>query len=48
MEGIGFGLAPYYELLSKGFVDLVYTIEENDFNGSVRLQIKVLDVRPSK
>lgn len=48
VEGIGFGLAPYYELLSKGFVDLVYTIEENDFNGSVRLQIKVLDVRPSK
>ena len=48
VEGIGFGLAPFYEMLTSGFVDLVYTIEENDFNGSVRLQIKVLDVRPSK
>ncbi len=47
VEGIGFGLGHYYDLLSNGPVDLLYTIEENDFNGSVRLQIKVLDVRPS-
>lgn len=47
MEGIGFGLAHYYPLLEKGPVDLVYTIDENEFNGNTKLQLKVLDVRPS-
>jgi single-stranded-DNA-specific exonuclease len=47
MEGIGFGLAHYYHLLEKGPVDLVYTIDENEFNGTTKLQMKVLDVRPS-
>ncbi len=47
MEGIGFGLAHYYPLIEKGPVDLVYTVDENEFNGTTRLQIKVLDVRAS-
>jgi len=48
MEGIGFGLAHYYPLLEQGPVDIVYTIDENEFNGNTRLQLKVLDVRASK
>jgi single-stranded-DNA-specific exonuclease len=47
VEGIGFGLAHFYPLLEKGPVDLVYTIDENEFNGTTKLQLKVLDVRPS-
>jgi single-stranded-DNA-specific exonuclease len=47
VEGIGFGLAHYYELLAKGPVDIVYTVDENEFNGNVKLQIKVLDVKAS-
>jgi single-stranded-DNA-specific exonuclease len=48
VEGIGFGLGHYYELLTKGPVDVVYTVDENEFNGNTKLQIKVLDVRASE
>jgi single-stranded-DNA-specific exonuclease len=48
VEGIGFNMAHYYDLLTSGFVDIVYTIEENEFNGSTKLQIKVLDVRKAQ
>ena len=47
IDGIGFGLADKLELVQNGPFDIVYTIEENEFNGVVKLQIKVLDVRPS-
>ncbi len=47
VEGIGFGLAHFYPMLTAGPVDLVYTIDENEFNGTTKLQLKVLDVRPS-
>jgi single-stranded-DNA-specific exonuclease len=47
VEGIGFGMAEYYDMLSRGPVDLVYTIDENEFQGSTKIQIKVLDVRPA-
>ena len=48
MEGIGFGLAHYYPLLEAGPVDIVYSIDENEFNGNTKLQLKVIDVRASK
>ncbi len=47
VEGIGFGLAGKYPYVQTGPFDLVYTIEENEFNGVTRLQLKVIDVRPS-
>lgn len=47
VDGIGFNLADKYEIVSKGPFDIVYTIEENEFNGNTRLQIKVIDVRRS-
>ncbi len=47
MDGIGFGLAPKFPYVEAGTFDMVYTIEENDFQGATRLQLKVLDVRPS-
>ena len=48
VDGIGFGLYEKYPLMTKGPFDIVYTIDENDFNGNTRLQIKVLDVRATK
>jgi single-stranded-DNA-specific exonuclease len=47
VEGIGFGLAHKYPYVQTGPFDVVYTVEENEFNGNTRLQIKVIDVRPS-
>lgn len=47
MDGIGFGMADKYEIITKGPFDMVYTVEENDFNGTIKLQVKVIDVRPS-
>ncbi|MBS1584339.1 MAG: single-stranded-DNA-specific exonuclease RecJ [Bacteroidetes bacterium] len=48
IDGIGFNMADKYPMLTKGPVDIVYTIDENEFNGNTRLQIKVLDIRPAK
>ncbi|HOA37679.1 MAG TPA: single-stranded-DNA-specific exonuclease RecJ [Flavihumibacter sp.] len=48
-SGIGFGLAGKFPLLTAGTpVDLVYTIEENEWNGQKHLQLRVLDVRPTE
>lgn len=48
IDGIGFNLAHKYPLITRGPFDIVYTVDENEFNGNTRLQIKVLDVRPAK
>jgi single-stranded-DNA-specific exonuclease len=45
IEGIGFNLADKYELVRNGPFDMVYTMDENEFNGTTRLQVKVVDVR---
>jgi len=47
MEGIGFNLAHLYPLIEAGPVDIVYTLEENEFNGTTKLQLKILDIRES-
>ena len=46
-EGIGFGLADKFDLVKHGLFDMVYTIEENEYNGTTRLQVRVIDVRNS-
>ncbi len=47
VEGIGFNLADKYELVKSGPFDMVYTMDENEFNGTARLQVKVIDIRKS-
>ena len=42
--GIGFNLAAKFELL-KNRVDIVFTLDENEWNGSTSLQLKVIDLR---
>ena len=45
--GIGFNLAEKFDLLKKPF-DLVFTLDENEWNGNVGLQLKVIDLRSSE
>jgi single-stranded-DNA-specific exonuclease len=45
MDGIGFDMGDWCESLqSKQPVDLLYTIEENEWNGQVSLQLNVKDI----
>ena len=47
IEGIGFNIADKYETVRKGPFDMVYSIEENEYNGNTKLQVKIIDIRES-
>ena len=47
VEGIGFGLADKFDTVKNGPFDMIYNLDENEFNGTSKLQIRVLDVRPT-
>lgn len=47
IDGIGFGLAPKFEMIKSGPFDIVYQIDENEWQGNVRLQMMVKDVKES-
>lgn len=47
--GIGFGMADKFDVVASGKpFDIVYTIDENEWNGQKSLQLKVLDIRASE
>ncbi len=49
LTGIGFNLSEKFSLLAENKpVDLVYTIDENEWNGETHLQLKVIDFRLSE
>jgi single-stranded-DNA-specific exonuclease len=49
LTGIGFNLARKFNLLQLNKpIDLVYTIDENEWNGETSLQLKVIDFRLSE
>lgn len=48
MEGIGFGMANKLNVIKSGAFDIVYHIEENEWQGNVRLQLMVKDVRETE
>lgn len=46
-EGIGFGLADKADIVKSGPFDMAFCIEENEYNGNTRLQVRVIDIKPS-
>lgn len=48
LTGIGFGMAAKFPLLENGApVDVVFTIDENEWNDTKTLQLRVIDFKPS-
>lgn len=45
VDGIGFNMAHKFDIIQKGAFDMVYTIDENEFNGITKLQVKVIDIK---
>ncbi len=49
LNGIGFNMPEKFQLLgSKKPLDIVFTIDENEWNGSKTIQLKMLDLRLSE
>ena len=49
LTGIGFNLAEKFPLLETNKpLDMVYTLDENEWNGETNLQLKVIDIRLSE
>lgn len=49
MTGIGFNIVEKFPLLETNQpVDIVYTLDENEWNGETNLQLKVIDLRISE
>lgn len=46
-DGIGFSMADRWPIVSGGRFDIVYTLDENEYNGQTRLQLRVIDIRKS-
>ena len=47
LTGIGFNMASKFSLLKKP-VDIVFTLDENEWNGNTVLQMKMIDIRLSE
>lgn len=48
LSGIGFDMADKMPMLTTGQpVDIIYKIDENEWNGQKTLQLKVIDIRPN-
>lgn len=48
LTGIGFNLAGKYPVIeNKKPFDILFTLDENEWNGNTTLQMKVIDLRPS-
>lgn len=49
ITGIGFNMSDKFPLLQTNHpIDIVYTIDENEYNGNTTLQLKVIDIRLSE
>jgi single-stranded-DNA-specific exonuclease len=48
LNGIAFGQAEWFSELQAGPVDIVYTLEENFWNGNSSLQLMIKDIRKSR
>ena len=45
-DAIGFGLGEFYENIKKGDkIDIVFSLQENEWNGNVNIQLKLKDIK---
>jgi len=44
-NAIGFGLAKNYPLTPNSYIDVVYSLEDNSWNGTRILELKLRDLR---
>jgi len=47
IDGIGFGMADKYPIVTQGPFDIVYTLDENEYNGKTSLQMRIIDIKPA-
>jgi single-stranded-DNA-specific exonuclease len=47
-DGIGFGMAEKMPIVKDGLFDIVYQVDENEWNGNKTLQLVVKDIRPGE
>jgi single-stranded-DNA-specific exonuclease len=47
LKGIYFKAASHFHTLTSGPVDIVYTLEENEYNGQVSVRLKMMDLKPT-
>jgi single-stranded-DNA-specific exonuclease len=48
-NGIGFNMATRFPMLREhAALDIAFTLDENDWNGSKHLQLKIIDLRPAE
>jgi len=48
LDGIGFGMAEKFPLLQPNQpIDVVFTLDENEWQGNKRIQLRVLDLKPA-
>lgn len=49
LSGIGFFMSEKFSILQENkWIDVVYTIEENEWNGEISLQLKVIDFKAAE
>jgi single-stranded-DNA-specific exonuclease len=49
ITGIGFNMAEKFWILQQNLpIDIVFTIDENEWNGNKNLQLKMIDLRLSE
>jgi single-stranded-DNA-specific exonuclease len=46
--GIGFNMADKFQLLKSKPVDIIFSLDENEWNGEKNLQLKVIDLREAE
>jgi single-stranded-DNA-specific exonuclease len=48
LSGIGFNMADKFSILQDGQpIDIVFAIDENEWQGNTNLQLKVIDLLPA-
>jgi single-stranded-DNA-specific exonuclease len=49
INGIGFNMAHKYDILQNNkFIDIVFNIDLNEWNGNTNVQLKVIDFKASQ